>query len=135
MSVVTRDAAAAASSPPPQNPGLMLEAVRRLVEEVVLPNVEDWDRDDVLPDEVLQRLGELGVPGALVPARYGGRAVPVAEMVDVWRTLAQGWISLTGAVNTTALATELLVRYGTEAQRARWLPGIASGAVRESRCF
>src|SRR3954467_2560184 len=107
----------------------MGEAVRRLVDDTVLPNVERWDREDVLPQEVLDRLGELGVPGALVPARYGGRETPVAAMVDVWRTLAQGWISLTGAVNTTALATELLVRYGTDEQRERWLPGIAAGEV------
>src|SRR4051812_3747395 len=107
----------------------MTDAVRRLVADVVLPNVERWDRDDVLPAEVLEHLGRLGVPGALVPARYGGRELGGSAMVDVWRTLAQGWISLTGAVNTTALATELLVRYGTEEQRARWLPGIATGEV------
>jgi alkylation response protein AidB-like acyl-CoA dehydrogenase len=107
----------------------MVDAVRRLVDDVVLPSVERWDREDVLPQEVLERLGELGVPGALVPASYGGREVPVSAMVDVWRTLAQGWISLTGAVNTTALATELLVRYGTGEQRARWLPAIAAGEV------
>src|SRR4051795_12861245 len=107
----------------------MTHAVRRLVADVVLPNVERWDRDDVLPAEVLEHLGELGVPGALVPARYGGRELGTSAMVDVWRTLAQGWISLTGAVNTTALATELLVRYGTDAQRERWLPRIATGEV------
>src|SRR4051795_1658643 len=107
----------------------MTDAVRSLVADVVLPNVERWDRDDVLPAEVLEHLGRLRVPGALVPARYGGRELGVAAMVDVWRTLAQGWISLTGAVNTTALATELLVRYGTEEQRASWLPRIASGEV------
>lgn len=107
----------------------MRDAVARLVRDVVAPQVADWDREDVLPEPVLRRLGELGVPGALVPARYGGREVPVAELVDVWRTLAHGWISLTGAVNTTALATALLVRYGTDAQRERWLPAIATGEV------
>ena len=93
----------------------MLDGVRRLVQEVVLPNVERWDREDVLPPEVLDRLGELGVPGAFVPEAVRRTRAAVSAMVDVWRTLAQGWISLTGAVNTTALATELLVRYGTEA--------------------
>lgn len=107
----------------------MIEAVRTLVRDVVAPNVEQWDREDVLPQSVLSRLGELGVSGALVPEQYGGRAVPVSAMVDVWRVLAQGWISITGAVNTTALATALLVRYGTEAQRERWLPPIATGEV------
>ena len=108
----------------------MLEAVRRLVDEVVLPSVERWDRDDELPDEVLEaarRARCAGRAGAGAVRRAG--AAGRAPMVDVWRTLAQGWISLTGAVNTTALATELLVRYGTEAQRERWLPGIATGEV------
>src|SRR3954469_19200335 len=109
--------------------GSMLDGVRRLVDEVVAPQVAAWDRDDELPAEVLERLAGLGVPGAMVPARYGGAEVPIAELVDVWRVLAQGWISLTGAGNTTALATALLIRYATEAQRQRWLPRIATGEV------
>jgi alkylation response protein AidB-like acyl-CoA dehydrogenase len=107
----------------------MLTAVRELVDSVVLPSVMAWDRDDVLPADVLSRLGHIGVPGALVPPRYGGPGVPVVELVDVWRTLSRGWISLAGAINTTALATTLLVRHGTPAQRERWLPAIASGDV------
>jgi alkylation response protein AidB-like acyl-CoA dehydrogenase len=107
----------------------MLAACQVLVREEVAPQVEQWDRDDVLPASVLSQLGELGVPGALVPARYGGPELTVAELVEIWRTLSQGWISITGAVNTTYLATALLVRYGTDAQRERWLPGIASGAI------
>ena len=107
----------------------MLDAVRGLVDDVVLPNVMAWDRDDVLPQEVLDRLGELGVPGALVPREYGGPGLPVSDLVEVWRTLSQGWISIAGAINTTALATTLLLRHGTDAQRERWLPGIASGAI------
>ncbi len=109
--------------------GLMLSACRDLVRDEVAPHVREWDRDDVLPAAILDRVAEIGVPGALVPARYGGRELTVADLVEVFRTLAQGWISLTGAVNTTHLGTALLLRYGTEAQRERWLPGIAAGEI------
>ena len=105
----------------------MLASCAELVRDEIDPNVDAWDRDDVLPQAVLDRLGAIGVPGALVPARYGGPELALASLVDVFRVLAQGWISIPGAINTTHLATGLLARYGTEAQRERWLPGIAAG--------
>jgi alkylation response protein AidB-like acyl-CoA dehydrogenase len=111
------------------SPDELTQAVRRFVAETVLPQVSEWDRADDLPDEVLASLVSLGVPGAMVPSEYGGAARSVSDLVPVWRSLSHGWISLTGAVNPTGLATALLVRHGTESQRARWLPGIASGEV------
>ncbi|MCW2984120.1 MAG: acyl-CoA dehydrogenase [Conexibacter sp.] len=104
-------------------------AVRTFVDDVVLPSVAAWDAADELPAGVLDRLVELGLTGALVPRDYGGPGLGVADLVPAWRTLSQGWISLTGAVNPTGLATTLLTRHGTEAQRERWLPGIARGTV------
>jgi alkylation response protein AidB-like acyl-CoA dehydrogenase len=110
-------------------PDVLHAAVRRFVEETVLPQVAEWDRADALPDGILDRLVELGLTGALVPIEHGGPGLGVADLVPVWRALSQGWISLTGAVNPTGLATTLLVRHGTEAQQERWLPGIARGDV------
>ena len=107
----------------------LLAATEELVSSVVRPHVTDWDRDDVLPAEVLDQVVALGIPGAMVPAQYGGAGRTVAELVPVWRTLSQGWISITGAVNPTGLATALLVRHGTEAQRERWLPALAAGEL------
>jgi alkylation response protein AidB-like acyl-CoA dehydrogenase len=104
-------------------------AVRRFVDDVVLPEVAAWDRTDSLPDWAMDRLVGLGLTRALVPSEYGGDGLGVADVAPAWRALSQGWISLTGAVNPTGLATALLVRHGTEAQRARWLPAIASGDV------
>jgi alkylation response protein AidB-like acyl-CoA dehydrogenase len=103
--------------------------IRSFVEETVLPQVEQWDAEDALPGWVLGRLVELGVTGAMVPTEFGGRGYGVADLVPTWRALSQGWISLTGAVNPTGLATALLVRHGTDEQRRRWLPGIASGDI------
>ena len=113
----------------PSDPDGLLAAVRRFVAEEVLPNVGTWDRDDVLPDNAFAALLELGLMGAMVPAEYGGPAFAVLDLVPVWRTLAQGWISLTGAVNPSGLATALLVRWGTAEQRRRWLPRLAGGEI------
>ena len=110
-------------------PDALHAAVRRFVDDEVLPRVAEWDRADALPDDALDRLVQLGLTAALVPERYGGLGLGVADLVPAWRALSQGWISLTGAVNPTGLATTLLVRHGTEEQRERWLPAIANGDV------
>jgi alkylation response protein AidB-like acyl-CoA dehydrogenase len=107
----------------------LTEAVARFVADDVLPVVHDWDRADDLPDAALEKLVSLGLTGALVPAEYGGPGLGVVDLVPAWRALSHGWISLTGAINPTGLATALLVRHGTDAQRSRWLPRIASGEV------
>jgi alkylation response protein AidB-like acyl-CoA dehydrogenase len=107
----------------------LLADVRGFVTSEVLPHVADWDRDDVLPAAAFARLMGLGLMGALVPARYGGPGLSVAELVPVWRTLSQGWISLTGAVNPSGLATTLLLAHGTEGQRERWLRPLAAGEI------
>ena len=104
-------------------------AVRAFVADTVLPQVEAWDRADDLPHAVLEELVALGVTGAPVPREHGGGGLGMTELAPVWRTLSHGWISLTGAINPTGLATALLVRHGTDAQRERWLPAIARGAV------
>ncbi|WP_372791503.1 acyl-CoA dehydrogenase family protein [Paraconexibacter sp.] len=105
------------------------DAVATFVADTVLPDVAAWDRDDVLPDEIWEQLVALGVPGALVPVEHGGAGRSVVDLVPVWRSLSQGWISLTGAVNPTGLATALLVRDGTPEQQARWLPRFAEGSA------
>src|SRR3954447_14962274 len=111
------------------SPDELRAAVRRFVEETVLPQVDAWDRADELPDAALRKLVGLGLTGALVPESYGGPGLGVADLAPAWRALSHGWISLTGAINPTGLATALLVRHGTDAQRQRWLPGIARGEI------
>lgn len=107
----------------------LLAAVETFVAEEVLPNVAAWDRDDELPDAALDHLVALGLPGALVPEAHGGPGLRVTDLVPVWRVLSQGWISLTGAMNPSGLATALLVRHGSDAQQARWLPAIGGSDV------
>lgn len=114
---------------PVPSPRVLRDAVQALVDEEVLPNVAAWDRDDVLPDRLWDRLVALGLPGALVPRRHGGAGHAVSDLVPAWRALSRGWISLTGAVNPTGLVVTLLTTHGTDEQRTRWLPRIAAGDV------
>ncbi len=107
----------------------LLAAIAGYVATTVLPRVQAWDRADCLPDDAIPALARLGLTGALVPRAYGGAGLGVADLVPVWRALSHGWISLTGAVNPTGLATALLVRHGSEPQRRRWLEPIARGEV------
>ncbi len=74
----------------------------------------------------------MNLTGALVPTAHGGPGRTVAELVPVWRALSQGWISLTGAVNPSGLATTLLLRHGSKEQQERWLPALGSGAIHAS---
>jgi alkylation response protein AidB-like acyl-CoA dehydrogenase len=111
------------------SPDELHAAIRAFVADTVLGQVDDWDRTDELPDAALRRLVELGLTGALVPREHGGPGLGVRDLVPSWRELSHGWISLTGAVNPTGLATALLVRHGTDAQRERWLPAIGRGGV------
>jgi alkylation response protein AidB-like acyl-CoA dehydrogenase len=110
-----------------QSPDDLYATVRRFVDETVLPRVEDWDAADAIPGNVLQELVDLGIAGALVPSEYDGPGLTTSDLVPVWRALSQGWISLTGAVNPTGLATALLVRHGSDEQRQEWLPRIGRG--------
>jgi alkylation response protein AidB-like acyl-CoA dehydrogenase len=110
----------------------LLADVERFVTDEVLPNVAEWDREDVLPPAAEQRLLDLGLHGAMVPPDYGGPGLTVSELVPVWRMLSRGWISLAGAVNPSGLATALLVRHGNDAQRERWLPRLATGRATAS---
>jgi alkylation response protein AidB-like acyl-CoA dehydrogenase len=117
------------AAPVPQitGPAALARAVDAFVRDEVLPNVADWDRDDAIPDHVVDTVVGLGLTGALVPREFGGPGLGTADLVPVWRSLSHGWISLTGAINPTGLATALLVRNGTPEQQRRWLPRFASG--------
>ena len=118
-----------ASSFRPADADALLAAVRSFVADEVLPNVAGWDREDLIPESAFHRLMDLGLMGAMVPPEYGGQGFTVQELMPVWRTLSQGWISLAGAVNPSGLATALLVEHGTARQRERWLRPLAAGEI------
>jgi len=115
---------------------LMAGQIRRYVDEAIAPQAQGWHRADVLiPDEVLRTLAEMGVFGVTVPEAYGGLGLGKVAMCVVTEELSRGYLGVGSLGTRSEIAAELIGSGGTEAQKARWLPAIASGAVLPTAVF
>jgi alkylation response protein AidB-like acyl-CoA dehydrogenase len=101
---------------------------RELAEAEIAPNAADWDREHRFPDELIPKLAELGLLGVCVPEEYGGAGADFLSYVLVLEELsrADAGVGVTVAVHTSA-ATLPIVAFGTEEQRARFVPPLARG--------
>jgi alkylation response protein AidB-like acyl-CoA dehydrogenase len=108
----------------------MVEVVARFVDERVRPVVRDLEHNDTYPAALIDEMKELGVFGLLVPAEYGGVDVSTRCLALVTEQLARGWMSLAGAMGGHSVICFVLRRYGTPAQRERYLPRMATGELR-----
>jgi alkylation response protein AidB-like acyl-CoA dehydrogenase len=108
----------------------IVETVRRFVAKEVLPVTGDLERTDTYPSEIVAEMRGLGLFGVTVPEAYGGLGLDLLTYVGVIEELAYGWMSLTGIVNTHTMAATLIMQHGTEEQKQRWLPSMASGDKR-----
>jgi (2S)-methylsuccinyl-CoA dehydrogenase len=118
----------------------MLEMVRdqfrRFAEQRVAPHCHEWHKKDLLiPIEIIEQLSELGVFGLTVPEEYGGLGMGKAAMCVVTEELARGYIGVGSLGTRSEIAAELIRLGGTEAQKQKWLPKIASGEVLPTAVF
>ncbi|MFN0194516.1 MAG: acyl-CoA dehydrogenase family protein [Aestuariivirga sp.] len=114
----------------------MRETMRRFVENRVAPNAHRWHRDNAyVPLELIGELAELGVFALTLPEDFGGMGLSKASMCVVSEELSRGWIAV-GSLGTRAeIACELILGGGTEEQKAKWLPKIASGEILPTAVF
>ena len=108
----------------------MLDAISRWLERDVQPKVRDLERDDVYPVEMVERMKELGLFGATIPAEYGGLGLPATTYAKIVTTISEVWMSLTGIFNSHLIMAAAVARFGTEPQKRRFLPKFASGEIR-----
>lgn len=104
------------------------ELARDFADREIVPHAAAWDRAGAFDRDVLSRLGELGFLGMLVPERYGGLGLDVPTYLVALEELARGdaALALTVAIQNGPVPA-ILLAHGSEAQKARWLPGLASG--------
>jgi len=105
-------------------------AVRRFVAEEVRPAAAALEHADAYPHDLVARMRELGLFGALVPSGYGGLGLDVTTYARVIEELCRGWMSLAGVINSHTMAALIVLSHGTDAQRQRFLPRFARGEAR-----
>ena len=106
----------------------VLAQVRSFVRDRVLPRETEIMDGDAIPDDLRRQVAEMGLFGYAIPQEWGGLGLNLAQDVELAMELGYTTLSLRSMIGTSnGIAGQVLVGYGTDEQRARWLPGIASG--------
>src|SRR6201986_352862 len=106
------------------------EMVRQFADEQIIPNAEHDDHEDEFPEPIVEQMKELGLFGVTIPEEYGGMGLDLTTYAMIVEELSRGWISISGIVNTHFIGSYLLMKFGTEEQRQKYLPRMAAGELR-----
>ena len=106
------------------------DLAREFAENELRPHAEEWDREAHFPREVIQKLGELGFLGMLLPEQYDGLALDTLAYVVALEEIARGDASVAVAMSVhNSLPTQMILAHGTDAQKERWLGPMARGEM------
>src|SRR6266700_2236554 len=108
----------------------IVETVRDFVEKEVIPVADELEHRDEFPEKIVEGMKELGLFGLTVPEEHGGAGLDLMTYALCGVELSRGWMSLSGIMNTHFMAVYLLKKHGTEEQKQRWLPKMATGDLR-----
>ena len=110
-----------------QTQQLIRDTARKFAREVVAPRARDTDREERFPTEVYRQMGELGLLGVNVPAEYGGAEAGVVSYALAMMEISAACASTSVGMAVTNMCAELIVQFGTEAQKKQFVPKLTSG--------
>ena len=108
----------------------ILKAVRVFVEDKIIPVAQELEHSDTYPQEIIDGLKELGVFGLTIPEEFGGLGESLLTYALVVEEIARGWMSVSGVINNHFIVSYLLMQHGTDEQKQKYLPRMATGEVR-----
>ena len=115
---------------------MIREQFRRYAVDKVEPFAHEWHlKDDLIPIDVIEELAEMGVFGLTIPEEYGGFGLSKASMCVVSEELSRGYIGVGSLGTRSEIAAELIIAGGTEEQKQKWLPQLASGETLPTAVF
>jgi alkylation response protein AidB-like acyl-CoA dehydrogenase len=107
-----------------------LKNVHDFVDNEILPVATDLEHRDEYPTAIVEAMKEMGLFGLTIPEEYGGLGESLLTYALIVEEIARGWMSVSGIINTHFIVAYMLMRHGTEEQRERYLPRMATGEVR-----
>ncbi|MCW2844821.1 MAG: acyl-CoA dehydrogenase domain protein, partial [Nocardioides sp.] len=108
----------------------ILKAVRSFVDKEILPVATELEHADEYPQEIVDGLKELGIFGLMIPEEYDGLGESLLTYALCVEEIARGWMSVSGVINTHFIVAYMLMQHGTEEQKKKYLPKMATGEVR-----
>ena len=113
----------------------IVDLVRDFVRRDVEPIASRYDHEDVYPAELVDTMREMGLFGITIPEKYGGLGLDHVTLAIVFEELSKGWMSVCGPIGTHLLMSSIISDHGTEDQKQRILPGMATGEIRGGLCL
>ena len=113
-----------------ESEALILDSIDRFLERDVKPYVLEFEHEDKYPHEMVERIKELGLLGAVIDPEYGGLGLSSITYAKIIERIAAVWMSLTGVINAHLIMAIAVQRFGTEEQKKEFLPVFATGELR-----
>src|SRR3954464_10552937 len=108
----------------------ILKAGRAFTNEKIIPVAQELEHADEYPTEIIEGLKELGVFGLMIPEEYGGLGESLLTYALCVEEIARGWMSVSGVINTHFIVAYMVMQHGTDEQKQKYLPRMATGEVR-----
>ena len=108
----------------------LVQLVREFVDEQIIPVAQRLEHADEYPEEIVEGMKEMGIFGLMIPEEYGGLGESLLTYALVVEEIARGWMSVSGIINTHFIVAYMLLQHGTDEQKQRYLPRMATGEVR-----
>ena len=109
---------------------LILDGIERFLDRDVRPHVAALEHDDIYPEDIVEKMKEMGLFGATISEEYGGLGLPVTTYAKVIERLSHAWMSVSGLINSHLIMAAAVERFGTDEQRHDYLPRFATGELR-----
>ena len=108
----------------------MANLVREFVRRDVDPVVNHYENEDIYPQELVDKMADMGLFGIMIPEEYGGLGLDYTTFAIIFEELSKGWMSLTGPLGTHHILAYVIATYGTDEMKQRFLPKMSAGVIR-----